>query len=176
MKKRELILTLLVFTLIIDMGIQPAFAYFTTYATAEGQLTVNLGDTTKITESFSDWTKHVVISNEEGSEPVFIRARVIYTGLNGENGFTATGEGWTEEIGGWYYYGSSDSSMTILPGGRSTSELTVAITDIPENPEDGTSFSVIVLYESTPVRYNQNRQPYADWDAAIIWVTEGGNG
>ena len=130
MKKRDLILTLLLFALVLGAGIKPAFAYFTTYTTAEGSIEVYLGDTTKITESFSDWTKHVVISNESGSEPVFIRARVIYTGLDGEDGYAASGDGWTGEIGGWYYYGSSENALTILEGGQSTTELTVEITDI----------------------------------------------
>ena len=68
------------FALIICATIQPAIAYFTTYVRAKGGHEVTFGDTTKITEEFSDWTKKVTITNEAGSAPVFIRAKVLYEG------------------------------------------------------------------------------------------------
>ena len=39
----------------------------------------------------------------------------------------------------------------------------------------GDSFHVAVIYESTPVRYNADGTPYADWDEVLNSVTmEGG--
>ncbi len=193
MRKRTLILTALVFALILTSTIQPAIAYFTTYVRARGGYTVSIGDTTKIRERYSDWTKHVVISNEEGSEPVFIRARVLYSG---KYGVSVSGEGWTERNDdGYYYYGSSATALTIVEGGKETTALDVTITGVPvvptENNEtdaeveeafkrlkDGEGFSVTVIYESTPVRYQEDGTAYADWDAKVIEVdsTTGGSG
>lgn len=178
-KKRNLVLTILVFALVICASIQPAMAYFTTYVRAQGGYKVSVGDTTTIEETFSEWTKHVSIRNDAGSEPVFIRAKVIYTGLNNKEGFKASGDGWTaKQSDGYYYFGKSATDLTILEGGKATTVLNVAITKIPDKPEKDDSFSVTVLYESTPVRYNANKQAYADWDAEIIDVgsTTRGNG
>ena len=36
--------------------------------------------------------------------------------------------------------------------------------------KDGESFSVVVVYESTPVRYNAAGTAYADWNAQIVEV------
>ena len=184
MKKRHLILTALVFALIISATIQPAIAYFTTYVRAKGGIEISVGDTTKIREEYSGWIKRVFISNEEGSEPVFIRAKVLYSG---KYSISVQGDGWTElQEDKYYYYGTSASALTVLEGGEETKELTVSITGVPtketdkdafDRLKDGEGFSVTVIYESTPVRYNEGGSPYADWDAKVIEVgsTTGGN-
>lgn len=178
MKKRQLALTLLVFALIITATIQPAIAYFTTYVRAEGGYTISIGDTTKIREDYSDWTKHVYISNEENSEPVYIRAKVIYTG---SYSLSISGDNWIYDNDDEYYYYSSkydaetkEYDLIALVGGTETNELTVSIVGIPEkNTEayaqlrDGEGFSVTVIYESTPVRYNSDGTEYALWDKKI---------
>ena len=195
MNKRKWLLVLLTFALIISAGIQPTIAYFTTYVRAKGGHKVSIGDTTTIEESFKDWTKTVKIRNKKGSEPVYIRAKVVYTDLSGELGFTASGTGWTElQDDGYYYYSSANpttntitvngrsvnamTGLTALEGGQPTEDFVVKITKIPADPEKGTKFSVTVVYESTPVRYDASGNPYADWDAKIVKVdsTTGGNG
>ena len=189
MRKRNLILIALVFALIICATIQPAIAYFTTYVRAKGGHKVTLGDTTKITEEFSNWTKRVTIANEEGSAPVFIRAKVRY---EGKYTIAVSGSGWTaQQEDGYYYYGESQTQLTVLDENQATSQLSVEIQGVPtkssgegadntafEQLKDGESFSVVVVYESTPVRYTANGTPYADWNAQIIEVgsTTGGNG
>ena len=186
MNKRKITLILLTLALIASASIQPAIAYFTTYVRAKGGHTVSIGDTTTIEEEFSEWTKRIIIRNKAGSEPVFIRAKVIYTPLlgNDESAFTVTGNGWSDGEDGYWYYGSK-AAPTILPGDadltddkRATTELRVKIEKIPAEPEKGDTFSVTVVYESTPVRYDASGNPYADWDAKIVRVdsTTGGNG
>ena len=193
MNKRKIVLLLLTLALIASASIQPAIAYFTTYVRAKGGHTVSIGDTTTIEEEFSEWTKKVKIRNKAGSEPVFIRAKVIYVPLleEGEKAFTVSGEGWSDGGDGYWYYGSKNAP-TILPGAanltedeRATSVLNVKIEKIPVNPEKDDTFSVTVIYESTPVRYKQasdgSNVPYANWDATIERVTSttnttGGNG
>ena len=191
MSRRNLILIALVFALIICATIQPAMAYFTTYVRAKGGHTVTLGDTTTITEEFSSWTKKVTISNRAGSEPVFIRAKVLY---EGSYTLDVKGDGWTrKQADNYYYYGQSTPQLTLtaLNENESTTQLNVEIKGIPTeklsdgspNPafqqlKDGESFSVVVVYESTPVRYEANGAAFADWDAQIVEVgsTTGGNG
>ena len=185
MSKKHYVLIALLFALIISATIQPAIAYFTTFVNAKGGYEISVGDTTTIQEKYDDWKKDITISNKEGSEPVFIRAKVLYTGLKEGEHFSVDSLGWTKATpdDGYYYYGASASNLTILEGGHNTSEngnhFIVEITNIPENPQEGVSFSVTVVYESTPVRYTQdangNNVPYADWDAKIVRVTTGGN-
>ena len=188
MNKRKIVLLLLTLALIASASIQPAIAYFTTYVRARGGHSVSIGDTTTIEESFSEWTKRVRIRNKAGSEPVFIRAKAIYTPLAEGAALTISGEGWSDGGDGYWYYGSKDAP-TILPGDaglteaeRATSVLNVKIEKIPQNPEKGDTFSVTVIYESTPVRYRQasdgRNVAYADWEAKLVEVgsTTGGNG
>ena len=184
MSKRKWLLALLTFALIISASIQPAIAYFTSFVRAVGGFEVTVGDTTTIEEQYSDWKKEITIRNKDGSAPVFIRAKVIYTGLDEKEGFEVSFEdgenaGWSDGGDGYYYYGTSSSAkgLTPLKGGESTKTLTVEITNIPEKPTEGDSFSVTVIYESTPVRYDEAGNVTVNWDAQIIEVgsTTGGN-
>ena len=80
MKKRSCYPAALVLSAAVMMagaGVGKAWAYFTTYTEAAGGYTVHLGDRTEITEEFTNWTKHVVITSEEDSEPVYIRVRAF---------------------------------------------------------------------------------------------------
>ena len=188
MRKRNIVLIALIFALVVSATIQPAIAYFTTYVRAKGGYEVSIGDTTTIKESFSDWTKKVQIVSEKGSEPVFIRAKVQYTG---KYPITVSGDGWTEkQSDGYYYYGDSATELTVLEETKETTELKVAVSGIPEKSDapdadntefnqlkDGEGFSIVVVYESTPVRYNPDGTTYADWDAKVVKVnsTTGGN-
>ena len=162
---------------VASAGIGQAWSYFTTYAEASGGYTIHLGDRTEITESFTEWTKHVVIANEESSEPVYIRVRAF---CGSQYTIAYSGEGWTAGSDGYYYYNSA------VDGGGSTGALDVKIENIPENPEDRESFNVIVIYESTPVRYHEDGSAYTveetDWSELLdtgstvgTGTTEGGD-
>ena len=182
-------LSLLATASILTMGINNALAYFTTYTSAEGGIPIHLGEErTEITETFDSRTKHVTITNDAGSGPVYIRARAFCARY--ELTYKSVPEGtWTQENGSWnrivpegesgeyWYY------KDIVEGGGSTTTLDVVI-DIPSlsegtngegtKPEDGESFNVIVIYESTPVRYDENGEPYADWSGILDTVTDTG--
>lgn len=44
----------------------------------------------------------------------------------------------------------------------------MSIGNIPEEElKDNLTFNVIVIYESTPVMYNEDGTPYADWNAVL---------
>ena len=179
---RNICLSLLAGAAVLTTGVNSALAYFTTYTTAEGGLP-------EITETFDSKTKHLVITSDADSEPVYIRARAFCARY--EVAYQSSPEGiWTQESGvwnkvvpggeadgDWYYY------KEIVPGGGSAATLDVVI-DIPPvpegnepgqtKPEDGESFNVIVIYESTPVRYDENGEPYADWSETLDVVTATG--
>lgn len=149
----------LAFVMVLTAGVGRAWAYFTTYASAQGGITIELGNETEIEETFSSWTKHLTITSDAGSEPVYVRARAYGSG---RYPLEYSGTGWQAGDDGYYYYNE------ILPGGGSTSELLVGIKDVPDQEiENGTMFNVIVIYESTPVMYNEDGTPYADWDVVL---------
>lgn len=147
---------------VASAGIGTAWSYFTTFAEAAGGYTIRLGDRTEITEDFTDWTKHVVITNEDSSEPVYIRVRAF---CGSQYKLLYSGEGWTQGSDGYYYYNE------IVNGGASTAKLDVRIEDIPDDPEVTARFNVVVIYESTPVRYHEDGTPYSaaetDWSEIL---------
>nr|WP_300816656.1 hypothetical protein [uncultured Acetatifactor sp.] len=137
-----------------------AWAYFTTYAEAAGGYTIRLGDRTEIREDFSDWTKHVVIDSQEGSQPVYVRARAF---CGSQYELVYSGDGWTQ-AGDYYYYND------ILYGGQETNPLDIRIEGIPETP-DKDYFNVIVIYESVPVQYHEDGTAFSiqetDWSQVL---------
>lgn len=171
MKKRTLFLTALVLLLVFCAGAGECWAYFTTYAQAKGALPIRLGGRTDLDEDFSDWTKRLVITNQEGGEPVYVRAKAF-----GPERYPLqySGEGWTPGPGGYYYCSQP------VPAGGVSAQLDIRVTGIPEAeaPEDGETFNVVVIYESIPVPYRADGQPVpcteADWSEKLDSVWEGG--
>ena len=171
MKKRCIFnIFLISFALILvsAAGIGEAWAYFTTYAEAKGGYRIKLGYETEIEEKVSNWEKTVIISSKEGSQPIYIRAKA-FCGADFELDYS--GDKWTfEEDDGYWYYND------IVYGGGKTEPLKVKIINIPENVEDSFEFNVVVIYESTLVRYNEDGSPFADWSATLdSGRTEGGH-
>ena len=166
MKKRKYfpgVLALAAVCAVASAGIGKTWSYFTTYTEAAGGHPIQLGDRTDITEDFTEWTKHVTIANEPGSEPVYIRAKAF---CGSQYTITYSGEGWTwNEEDGYYYYNYA------VEGGKSTESLNLKIDGIPENPEDLERFNVVVIYESTPVKYHEDGSAYTveetDWDEIL---------
>lgn len=154
------ILTLAAFLTVAGAGIKEAWAYFTTFSEAAGGYTIHLGDRTEFTEEFSNQTKHVVITSDADSEPVYVRARAF---SGSKYPLTYSGEGWSLGADDYYYY------QSILEGGASTSGLDIRIDGIPVNGEEAEKnyFNVVVIYESTPVKYHEDGSAYTiqetDW-------------
>lgn len=177
MKKVNICLTALAVVLVLGAGIHNIWAYFTTYAEAQGGYVIELGDRTHVKEEFSGWTKRLVVTSKADSQPVYVRARA-FCGSGYTLAYEDTEGKWNESGDGYYYY--SD----ILYAGESTSELSVKIDGLKlqrdtdpvtgetiytyEGLEVGESFNVVVIYESTPVRYDENGNPYADWEGEVL--------
>ena len=145
---------------VLAAGMGTAHAYFTTYVAVRGGFPIEMGDRTEITETFSNWVKHVRIANEAGSEPVYIRAKA-FCGSAYDLVYVDESGRWSPGEDGYYYYDG------IVNGGEVTEELQVRIENVPEDITDPTSFNVVVVYESTPVRYDEAGNPYADWSMTL---------
>lgn len=167
MRKRKeylTILTLAAFLMVAGAGIKETWAYFTTFSEAAGGYTIHLGDRTEFTEEFSNQTKHVVITSDADSEPVYVRAKA-FSGSNYP--LTYSGEGWTLGADDYYYYSH------ILTGGASTEGLDIRIDGISVDGEEAEKnyFNVVVIYESTPVRYHEDGSAYTiqetDWNELL---------
>ena len=175
MKNKKVFLTALTVVLLFSVFTGTALAYFTANAEARGAVEVNVGPKTHITEpDVVDWVKHVEVANREDSkQDVFVRARAYSPS---QYPVSYSGDGWTDGGDGWWYY------ETPLKPGESTSDadgkaLLCEIHDVPEEKvEEGTSFNVTVVYEATPVQYNEDGTAFADWNYQVDDTpTRGGN-
>lgn len=154
MKKKSILLLALTVVLVLAAAIQPAIAYFTTYAQARGNKPLSLGDTW-IEERFEEWVKYISVHNEPGENggmSVYVRARA-FSGAAYPLSYDYDETYWVEGNDGYYYY------TEILEPGMSTGydestgvdrRLKVSITR-PAQAEDGDSFNVPVVYETVPV-------------------------
>lgn len=166
MKKRSIVIAVLAVVLVLGGNIGSALAYFTTYAKASGGYTIHLGAQTEIEERVSNWTKHVTVTVEDGSEPVYVRVKA-FAGSQYALTYSDENGNWTLGDDGYYYY------ALPVSGGGSTEELLIQIGNVPE--EDVDSFHVAVVYETTPVLYDSNGAPYGDWTVTLdSGTTEGG--
>lgn len=145
-------------------GIGKTWAYFTTFSEAAGGYTIRLGDRTEVTEEFSNQTKHMVITSDADSEPVYIRAKAF---SGSPYPLLYSGDGWTLGADDYYYYSK------IVNGGESTEALDIRIENIPVDGEKAEKdyFNVVVIYESTPVKYHEDGTAYTiqetDWSELL---------
>ena len=153
--KKSLCLAAAALALTAGISVNSAMAYFTTYTTAAGDVTISLGSTVTIPEEkVSDWTKHIVIKNT-GDYECYVRVK-IFAGEKYQDGLVYQGsQKWSPGEEDYYYY--SD----IVPAGGETEELQVKI-DSKDSEEE---FNIIVAQGCTPVLYDDEGKPYADWNA-----------
>jgi hypothetical protein len=117
-----------------------------------------------VEETVVNWVKYITITNEGDGQSVYVRA----TAFAGSQYLLTYSDGsgsWTPGSDGYYYY------QDILAPGESSEQLLVRIDNIPE---DAVDFNVVVVYESTPVLYDADGNPYADWDQKVVLSTEEG--
>ena len=160
-RKRSYLFGLLALCLILITAVPQTLAYFTGHVDADGSVPVYLIEKTEIQESFKDWVKDVTVENTEGRS-VWIRARAYWgQTFNVE----VSGSGWTyNESDGWWYCDEP------IAAGETTPSLKVAIKDIPETvtEDEMNEFNIAVVYESTPVYYNEDGSAKAaDWTSTL---------
>ncbi|MBR0404836.1 MAG: hypothetical protein IJI68_06490 [Eggerthellaceae bacterium] len=167
MKRKILLAASLAVALVLGMSIVPAGAYFTDTTETNGGVDVTITPSTDIHEWVTQGVKHVVISNDaDATSAVYVRAGV-FTSVEVD----ISHDGWTGPsneaswVGptdlGWFYY-----DQILQPGESTDSELivdTLLRKKAEQKPEEGVNFNVIVMYEATPVLYDADGNPYADW-------------
>lgn len=156
--------------LVMSAVMGSAWAYFTSFSHAKGSVALKLGHEDHIEEKFDNWEKVLDIVSDKDSNPVYLRMRAY----SAEYGVTYEGnDNWTDEQSDkWVYY------KKVLPPGKKLSdddikdELKVQINNVPksgdEGLQDGKTFNVIVVYESTEVQYDEAGEPLT-WDK-VDWT------
>lgn len=170
MKKSTAFLTFAAIVLALAANLSLAWGYFTTYTQASGRIPLGMEDTkTDIEEEVKEWTKHVVITSEEDSQPVFVRARA-FGGEQYDLVYSDPTGSWSQGTDGFWYLNRP------LLGGEKTPELLVKINGVPDKPQEEADkeFNVVVVYETTPVLYDASGNPYANWEMTLH-ATEGGD-
>lgn len=178
---RTCLLTVTAVFFILSATFGMAWAYFTTYATAKGGITLRLGHEETITEYFQNWNKQVNITITKDSRPVLVRARgycadypLTYSDVLQNVNDTPVNNNWKSN-GEWMYY-MKVLSPVIGDGGRADATadpLFVRINNVPEEDiqglDDKNPFNVIIVYETTEdfgkVEYDANGNPVNPWDA-----------
>lgn len=152
----------LVLTGVVSVG--SAMAYFTTYTTASGGVTMNMGFTQTIPEEDVDEEgKHVKITNT-GEYDCFVRVKV-FAEIDVDY---KPGEGWKQNGDYWEYTKVLKGREAEEEKGESTSELLVTYTyPKPDEGEEPEPFDIVVIQECTPVLYDADGNAYADWTRVI---------
>ena len=131
---------------------------FTTYSTAGGGVKMNMGFTETVPkEDVDENGKHITIENT-GNYDCFVRvtafAPVKLT-------YNAPDGGWTDRGDGYWYYDE------VLPAkAKTTKELNIKYT-FPTGDDKPEEFNIVVIQECTPVLYDEDGNPYADWNHVI---------
>lgn len=162
-------LAVVAITLIVGVCVENAMAYFTTYVTAEGQVTMNLGFTETVPDDdVADKTKTVSVTNNDDF-PCFVRLKVFWGNQFNEYIEIEGGTGWSLN-NGYYEYDS------VLEPDAKTNDFVIDLTEamqLKPTDDDIDEFNVIVIQESTPVLYTDDGVPYADWSIPTV-ENEGG--
>lgn len=150
------------------LTVQSSMAYFTTYVSAGGGGEVSLKVQTEIHEDpVTDMTKHITIKNVEAND-CFVRVKAFYGGLISIEYRNADGgNDWYDGGDGYWYY------RPVLKAGATSSQLDIKI-NVPEGFDKDT-FNVVVVQECTPVIYDDNGNPGAEWDTVYSDYQRGGN-
>jgi hypothetical protein len=179
------LLTATAIMLVLSAMMGSVWAYFSTYATAQGGITLHMGHEEKVDEDFDSWQKVLNITSTPDSRPVYVRAR----GFCADYNLSYSGQNWGElQDDGWVYYQGKDSKQPCLLPGESLNPyekgadkqypgdaLLVQILDVPSSGDvtlkDADSFNVIVVYETTEIQYDTKGDiippEKADWSRKV---------
>lgn len=156
--KTPLVLAAAAIALTGSLTVGSAMAYFTTYATAQGGVKMNMGFTQTVPkEEVDENGKHITIQNT-GDYDCFVRVKAF---APVDLSYKAPDGGWTAGEDGYWYYSE------VLPAGQTTAkELNVSYT-FPAGDDKASEFNVVVIQECTPVLYDAEGNAYADWNKVV---------
>lgn len=156
--KKPLIMAAATLALTGTLAVGSAMAYFTTYSTAGGGVTMNMGFTETIpNEEVDENGKHITITNT-GDYDCFVRVKAF---APVELTYNTPDGGWTDGGDGYWYYDE------VLPAGETTSHELNITYKFPSGDEKPEEFNIVVIEECTPVLYQEDGTPYADWNHVI---------
>lgn len=154
--KRYIVVAALAFALVMGMAIAPASAYFTDTHTANGGVAVEAGPTTHIYEWVRGTQKKLVVTNDEDSVSVIVRAKATCASFIEPELVSEESSGkWVLGTDGWYVY------QEAIPGGGETEPIVINFkfdnekiqTTTKRPPEEGNNYNVDVKYEALPATY-----------------------
>ena len=160
--KKSIFLTAVAAVLLLSLSVGTVMAYFTTYATAQGGVEIDLGFTeTEIDESVVDGQKEIKLENT-GDYDCYVRLKALIGDAYKDSLVYSEPDDagkWIPGADGYYYYND------IVEAGGITSQINVGFT-LPEATVDSipADFNVIIIQENTPVLYDEDGTPYADWN------------
>lgn len=163
LSKKTICLAAAAMALTGTLAVGSAYAYFTTYSEAKGNVVFQMGETrTEPHEKVKEGKKIVSIKNT-GDYDCYIRIRA-YAGNNYNLTYEDGGSGkWYDGKDGYWYY------KDILTVGSTPSET--VLVNIPkellEDITDEKDLNVIVIQECTPVQYDDDGEPYPDWNVTF---------
>ena len=156
--KKPLIMAAATLALTGTLAVGSAMAYFTTYSTAGGGVKMNMGFTETVPkEDVDENGKHITIENT-GDYDCFVRVKAF---APVELTYNAPDGGWTAGDEGYRYYDD------VLPAGKTTEQELNITYKVPEGDDKPEEFNIVVIQECTPVLYDKDGNPYADWNHVI---------
>lgn len=146
-----------------SMSVGTALAYFTTYTQAEGGIVLNIGFAETIPEeTVVNGAKQVTIKNT-GDIECYVRMKALVGDSYAISYTEPEAEGkWTPGADGFYYYSDVLGAKT-----GETSRIDVNITFPEVKDGKAPTFNVIIIQEWTPVLYDNDGNPYADWTKVV---------
>lgn len=137
------------------LAVKSAYAYFTTYCSAQGSVKFEMGYTETIPLEKIDGKTKVVSVKNVGDYECYVRVKAF----SGEGNLEYSNKSgkWTAGADGYYYY--SD----ILAPEQTTETITIDVSGVIANVDKDHDMNVIVVQECTPVQYEEDGTPYADW-------------
>ena len=162
LSKKTICLAAAALALTGTLAVGSAYAYFTTYSEAKGNVVFELGEThTEPHEEVKGGKKIVSIENT-GDYDCYIRIRA-YAGNNYNLTYEDGGSRkWYDGKDGYWYY------RDILTVGSFSEKVNVILPqELLKDVTDEKDLNVIVIQECTPVQYDDNGEPYADWDVTF---------
>lgn len=163
--KKTIALTAAAVTLAAGLQVGNAYSYFTAYNTASGSARIELGTPGPVPEEdFDNWIKTVTVVNNSADTPCYVRLRVVAGDLYAADMTYVYDDAQWEVRDGYYYY------RNILQPGERAGEFKI---HIPAPAADAKDFNVIVVEDHTPVVYDEEGNPYADWNLKAVPADSG---
>ena len=138
------------------ISVKGTLAYFTTYTRVKGVKPVILSEKTQFKEEDISGNKHVIITCDKDSDPIFVRIRAYASEAIFDLLEYDFEEGkWVDTGDGWYEY-----TDVLMAGESAVMDIKIDTTVI-----ENSQFNVVVVYEYIPAIADGNGGYIKDWDA-----------